>query len=146
MSNSVASARELVAANVIALPQAPAWIAALTPGTFPWRELTLHVLASDAPALALENPRQIPVWRYSPRFGVLPPCFAGALPARCSNQRALAAYDALRVYTPHAEHLGPVARAPSELAPHAVLELAMARLCRAELLVEIEAVSLGRRA
>lgn len=163
----------------------------------PGDDFTLHVLACNEGGRALENPRQVPAWRYSARYGVLPPCFARAvvlegravervaalvsgtasivgedsrhagdlaaqleetlrnleavallaLPERTrESAQPLAAYDALRVYAPEAAQLGPIAAVLAERAPEAQLELAPARLCRAELLVEIEAMSFGRGA
>lgn len=46
-------------------------------------ELVIHALASLTPGVAIANPRQIAPYRYSRRFGLLPPCFARAtaLPA-----------------------------------------------------------------
>jgi len=41
--------------------------------------LYLHCLASACPGVPVENPRQIPAYRYSRRFGPLPPCFARAM-------------------------------------------------------------------
>jgi chorismate lyase/3-hydroxybenzoate synthase len=38
----------------------------------------VHVLAADAPGTPIENPRQIPSYRYSRRYGLRPPCFARA--------------------------------------------------------------------
>jgi chorismate lyase/3-hydroxybenzoate synthase len=40
--------------------------------------LELHCLASCEPGTPVENPRQIPAYRYSRRYGPLPPCFARA--------------------------------------------------------------------
>jgi hypothetical protein len=40
--------------------------------------LWIHVLASDVPGMAVENPRQMPAYRYSKRYGLRPPCFARA--------------------------------------------------------------------
>ncbi len=42
------------------------------------RDLVIHCLAADRAGIAVENPRQIPSYRYSERFGPLPPCFARA--------------------------------------------------------------------
>jgi chorismate lyase/3-hydroxybenzoate synthase len=42
------------------------------------RAVWVHVLAADAPGTPVENPRQIPSYRYSRRYGVRPPCFARA--------------------------------------------------------------------
>lgn len=40
--------------------------------------LELHCLASCEPGTPVENPRQVPAYRYSRRYGPLPPCFARA--------------------------------------------------------------------
>jgi chorismate lyase/3-hydroxybenzoate synthase len=40
--------------------------------------LWIHVLTAEAPGLAIENPRQVPAYRYSQRYGPRPPCFARA--------------------------------------------------------------------
>jgi chorismate lyase/3-hydroxybenzoate synthase len=42
-------------------------------------DLVIHGLASDAPGIPVENPRQTSSWRYSKRFGPMPPCFARAV-------------------------------------------------------------------
>jgi chorismate lyase/3-hydroxybenzoate synthase len=42
------------------------------------RDLAVHCLAGDAPGSPVENPRQIPAYRYSKRYGPVPPCFARA--------------------------------------------------------------------
>ncbi|MFI5006209.1 MAG: hypothetical protein ACHQKZ_02165 [Solirubrobacterales bacterium] len=44
----------------------------------PGDALTLHCLAAEETGLPVENPRQIPAYRYSRRFGPRPPCFARA--------------------------------------------------------------------
>ena len=41
-------------------------------------DLVIHALAADEPGVAVENPRQVPSYRYSRRFGPRPPCFARA--------------------------------------------------------------------
>lgn len=42
-----------------------------------WGEdLVLYCLAAAAPATPAENPRQIPAYRYSRKYGPMPPCFA----------------------------------------------------------------------
>jgi chorismate lyase/3-hydroxybenzoate synthase len=41
-------------------------------------DLNLFCLTSPVPGLPVENPRQVPAYRYSRRFGPLPPCFARA--------------------------------------------------------------------
>ncbi len=41
-------------------------------------DLVVHGLCARAHGVPVENPRQTPAWRYSKRFGPLPPCFARA--------------------------------------------------------------------
>ena len=41
-------------------------------------DLIIHVLATERPGAPVENPRQIQSYRYSDRFGPMPPCFARA--------------------------------------------------------------------
>jgi chorismate lyase/3-hydroxybenzoate synthase len=41
-------------------------------------DLVIYCLAADAPGTAAENPRQISAYRYSARYGRIPPCFARA--------------------------------------------------------------------
>jgi chorismate lyase/3-hydroxybenzoate synthase len=41
-------------------------------------DLHLFCLTSVVPGTPVENPRQVPAYRYSKRFGPLPPCFARA--------------------------------------------------------------------
>lgn len=41
-------------------------------------DLTIHCLAMDRPGTPVENPRQTSAWRYSARYGPLPPCFSRA--------------------------------------------------------------------
>jgi chorismate lyase/3-hydroxybenzoate synthase len=40
--------------------------------------LAIHCLAADAAGEPVENPRQVPAYRYSRRYGPRPPCFARA--------------------------------------------------------------------
>jgi chorismate lyase / 3-hydroxybenzoate synthase len=40
--------------------------------------LSIHVLAANVAGTPIENPRQIPSYRYSRRYGAQPPCFARA--------------------------------------------------------------------
>lgn len=41
-------------------------------------ELVIHCLAATSPGLPVENPRQVPSYRYSEHYGPLPPTFARA--------------------------------------------------------------------
>jgi chorismate lyase/3-hydroxybenzoate synthase len=53
------------------------------------RDLTIHCLASASEGVPVENPRQIPSWRYSVRYGPLPPCFSRATIAAVNGRRWL---------------------------------------------------------
>jgi chorismate lyase/3-hydroxybenzoate synthase len=41
-------------------------------------DLMVYGLASSNPSVPVENPRQVPAYRYSEKYGPLPPCFARA--------------------------------------------------------------------
>jgi chorismate lyase/3-hydroxybenzoate synthase len=41
-------------------------------------DLLIHCLAAQKPGSPIENPRQLPAYRYSTRYGPTPPCFARA--------------------------------------------------------------------
>src|SRR5204863_3797675 len=43
------------------------------------RDLLVCCLALASPGKPVENPRQVPAYRYSARYGPLPPCFARAM-------------------------------------------------------------------
>jgi hypothetical protein len=45
-------------------------------------DLVVHCLAAREPGVAVENPRQVASYRYSRRYGPLPPCFARATTIR----------------------------------------------------------------
>ena len=51
------------------------------------QDLVIHALAAAVPGTAVENPRQIPAYRYSRRFGPRPPCFARATVVRAGDGR-----------------------------------------------------------
>jgi len=42
-------------------------------------DLHIHVLAASEPGIPIENPRQRRAYRYSPRYGPMPPCFSRAM-------------------------------------------------------------------
>ena len=50
-------------------------------------DLLVHCLAATQPGRPLENPRQIPSYRYSDRYGPMPPCFARATRLRLRGDR-----------------------------------------------------------
>jgi chorismatase len=41
-------------------------------------DLVIHALTCDRPGIAVENVRQVPSYRYSTRYGPVPPCFSRA--------------------------------------------------------------------
>lgn len=52
-------------------------------------DLLVHCLATPTPGAPVENPRQVPAYRYSSRRGPLPPCFARATIATLNGDRLL---------------------------------------------------------
>ena len=143
--------------------------------------LSIHVLAAEAPGAPVENPRQIPAYRYSRRYGTRPPCFAratkwngtlliggtasiigedsmggddieaqtretlenlAALIRHAGARSSPAALDHiidLRVHVSEPDHAPRVAALLGEVVPGcATVEFVVAKLCRRELLVEIE--------
>jgi len=153
------------------------------------QDVVIECLASDAPGIPVENPRQTSAWNYSPCYGPRPPCFARATIARIDDRPWLliggtasvvgeesrherdlgaqiaetldnltalveAAHRALgsdpkdgdylaqivdaRVYVSHREDGNAVAPVVQARLPNAGVELAVATVCRPELLVEIE--------
>jgi chorismate lyase/3-hydroxybenzoate synthase len=141
------------------------------------QDLTIHCLASPDGGVAIENPRQTPAWRYSARYGPVPPCFSRATVAEINGRRQLliggtasivgedsrhaketgaqleelltnlAALTPLgrlvdlRCYVVSPDDGAPIATALRLRCPAARLELTVARLCRPELLVEVEGVA-----
>lgn len=53
------------------------------------RDLVIHCLAADRPGQAVDNPRQIRPYRYSSKYGPLPPCFARATVLRPEDREPL---------------------------------------------------------
>jgi chorismate lyase/3-hydroxybenzoate synthase len=52
-------------------------------------DLMIHGLASSDPSSPVENPRQVPAYRYSEKYGPLPPCFARSTRVETSRGRWL---------------------------------------------------------
>jgi chorismate lyase/3-hydroxybenzoate synthase len=154
------------------------------------RDLTIHCLASTDKGVPVDNPRQTPAWRYSARYGPLPPCFSRATVAAVNGRRCLliggtasivgedsrhardvqgqldetlanltsliraachvsepeaAVLDRLvdlRVYVVRAGDAPMIRSAVEQRCRRAAhIELSEARLCRPELLVEIEGIA-----
>lgn len=64
-------------------------IAAATGVGYRGSDLAIHCLAAGRPGRAVENPRQVPAYRYSRKFGPLPPCFARGTVASGPSGRVL---------------------------------------------------------
>lgn len=52
-------------------------------------DFVMYVLGATRPGHPVENPRQIPAYRYSSHFGPLPPCFARATGLECPEHPEL---------------------------------------------------------
>lgn len=53
------------------------------------QDLILYCLAADRPGRAVDNPRQIKPYRYSRKYGPLPPCFARATVLHPADRKPL---------------------------------------------------------
>ncbi len=153
-------------------------------------DLSIHCLALEEPGTPVENPRQIPAWQYSARYGPLPPCFSRATIVELAGRRTLliggtasvvgedsrhaGEFEAqveetllnlealiraadgddrdagaplhrlvdLRVYVSSAAHAERVRELLVTRCPRArTIAVALAQVCRRELLVEIEGVA-----
>ncbi|HEX8913925.1 MAG TPA: hypothetical protein VF796_16370 [Humisphaera sp.] len=52
-------------------------------------DLVVHALGASSPGVAVENPRQVPAYKYSRRYGPKPPCFARATVVPAAGGRKL---------------------------------------------------------
>jgi len=152
-------------------------------------DVVIFCLASDTRGTPVENPRQKPAYKYSTRYGPMPPCFSRATVASINGARRLlvggtasivgedsmhigdvdaqleetlrnleALIDAalpdtqagaalarlldLRVYVARPEDAGAIRSVLATRCPRAArIELTVARVCRPELLVEIEGIA-----
>ena len=70
--------------------------------------LFIHCLAARESGIPVENPRQIPAYRYSRQFGPLPPCFARAtlLPSPWEGSRMLLVGGTASIVGEQSMHLG----------------------------------------
>jgi chorismate lyase/3-hydroxybenzoate synthase len=152
-------------------------------------DLVIYCLASDVRGTPVENPRQKPAYKYSQRYGPMPPCFSRATIAEINGRRrllvggtasivgedsmhagdvgaqleetlrnldaligaAMERRDAasalerlrdLRVYVARCEDAPGIRDALAARCPRADrIELTIARVCRPELLIEIEGIA-----
>lgn len=72
-------------------------------------DLVLHCLSAVAPGEPIENPRQVPAYRYSKRRGPMPPCFARATLVRTGGTPLLLVGGTASVRGEDSVHLGDVA-------------------------------------
>lgn len=154
------------------------------------RDLSIHCLALEEPGIPVENPRQTPAWKYSGRYGPLPPCFPRGTIVDLAGQRTLliggtasvvgedswhaGQFDAqvqetllnldtliraadgrlpetaaalhrlvdVRVYVTSASHAERLREKLIQRCPRARnIAVALAQVCRPELLVEVEGVA-----
>lgn len=72
----------------------------------PGDRFTLHCLASNERGVPVENPRQVPAYHYSRRFGPMPPCFARATLMRGENDTVLLVGGTASITGEDSQHRG----------------------------------------
>jgi chorismate lyase/3-hydroxybenzoate synthase len=78
-------------------------------------QFVLYGLAADEPGLPIENPRQVPAYRYSRRFGPMPPCFSRAtLLARPTHEPVLIVGGTASITGEESQHVGDLHRQANE--------------------------------
>jgi chorismate lyase/3-hydroxybenzoate synthase len=78
------------------------------------RDLVIHCLASDRPGRAVDNPRQTAPYRYSRKYGPLPPCFARATRIDAGGQPLVLVGGTASIVGEESVHLGDLARQTEE--------------------------------
>jgi hypothetical protein len=78
------------------------------------RDLVIHCLASDRAGQAMHNPRQTAPYRYSRRFGPLPPCFARATRIHDGRKPLLLVGGTASILGEESVHLSDLARQTEE--------------------------------
>jgi chorismate lyase / 3-hydroxybenzoate synthase len=73
------------------------------------QDLIVRALALREPGVPIENPRQIPAFRYSRRYGPIPPCFARATRIE-SPKRAFLVAGTAAITGEQSQHLGDLDR------------------------------------
>jgi len=73
-------------------------------------ELYIYCLAVASPGMPLENPRQVPAYRYSRRFGPMPPCFARATRVTRADAHLLLVGGTASIRGEESMHLGHVGK------------------------------------
>lgn len=77
-------------------------------------DMILHCLAADRPGRAVDNPRQIKPYHYSPRYGPLPPCFARATVLPTDAEPLLLVGGTASIAGEESMHLGDLVRQTDE--------------------------------
>jgi chorismate lyase/3-hydroxybenzoate synthase len=77
-------------------------------------EFVLYALAAAEPGMPVENPRQVPAYEYSRRFGPLPPCFARGTLLGDSNDSILIVGGTASIVGEESLHVGHLAQQASE--------------------------------
>lgn len=70
------------------------------------RDLFIHCLAAEKPGVPVENPRQVPAYLYSKRFGPTPPCFARATVAELRGEKVLLIAGTASIRGEESVHIG----------------------------------------
>jgi chorismate lyase / 3-hydroxybenzoate synthase len=71
-------------------------------------DYVLYCLASVTPGVPVENPRQMPAWKYSGRYGPKPPCFARGTVAQIGGQPRLLIGGTASIVGEDSRHIGNV--------------------------------------
>lgn len=72
-------------------------------------DFVVHCLAAGAAGTSVENPRQVPAYLYSKRFGPTPPCFARATITTLGGQRVLLVAGTASIRGEESVHIGDLA-------------------------------------
>ncbi|MES1240407.1 MAG: pteridine-dependent deoxygenase like protein [Acidobacteriota bacterium] len=78
------------------------------------RDLVIHCLASERPGRAVDNPRQTAPYRYSRKYGPLPPCFARATRIEAGGRPLVLVGGTASIVGEESVHLGDLARQTEE--------------------------------
>lgn len=110
------------------------------------RALVVHALALRGRSRAVENPRQTPAWRYSPRYGVRPPLFARACVVDDGDARAIFVSGTASVVGEESRHPDDfMAQVEETLANLDALGTAVDRACGAPARLPLEAMRIHVR-
>ena len=78
------------------------------------QDLVIHCLASDRPGRAVDNPRQTAPYRYSRKYGPLPPCFARATRIENGGEPLVLVGGTASIVGEESVHLGNLVRQTEE--------------------------------